>query len=252
MLATGVALWLGLPLRSSVRAQVIPGSPSNERLVRVIAHVPRRLPPPPQAGYLTLENGVLPIALPLRDPRNEAVVVLCPRERGPLPPSESPIEVLLSGYRFSPALVVAPPRALLVLRNQQKQSFSLVHAEPSGPGVRLALPAGQSQNLQVPDDGRQMLSLHAIEQPQLRLTVVVSCGPSRRLIFGDTGEVGVSEFSVAPGPYVVRLYLDHALAVEQPVRVADHDAEVILRSGLPVEPVSVPGRALPLQESLRP
>lgn len=206
-------------------------------LVRAIVHLPPENPPAPPLGYVHTGNGVVPIAPPLHDPRNDAIIVLEPTA-GPsaAPPAASqPVEVRIYGARVLPEIIVATPMSQIIFRNDDRrpmtlscpQDKELLPTTPLPPGARLAVtPTSPGQ-----------FELRSAEYPHLLATLLVARGPASRLAFSAVGQLGVAQLDAPPGTYQARLFFLHRFVATQEVTVTAQGGEFVLHA---VWPASAP------------
>ena len=213
--------------------------------VRAIVHLPRPSGPPKTVGYVCVENGVLPIAPPHRDPRREAIVVLQPvqpdgggdeqaaRPTSPGAPPKS-VNIRIFGMRFLPEVVAVPPGAQVVLRNDDRLPVTLQSREAPRLFAAAALPPGGTLVLAPPSGDSGTISISSAEYPQMRATLLVPRGPHRVVKWSPGGEAGVAELEVAPGVYQARLFFAHHYVASQAVSVPESGTEVVLRAAGPL------------------
>src|SRR5437016_1138166 len=89
--------------------------------VHAVVHLRKESPPAAPSGYVYTVNAVLPIAMPLRDARQDALLVLEPSGSTPAPPlSTAPVEIRIFGSRFLPEIGAASPGTQVVFRNEDR------------------------------------------------------------------------------------------------------------------------------------
>ena len=190
-------------------------------------------------GYVRVQNGILPIAPPLQDPRVDAVLVLEPPvaleppAADPVPPGTT-VEIKLYGLRLSPAVVLVPPGVPVILRNEDRLPItlrclrepSLLPSTPLSPGAKLAVT--------LPSRGEFVID--SPEYPHLRGLLLAPRGIATRLTLSEFGTVGVAHLEVPPGAYQAKLLFGGRVAASLPVMVAPSGAEFVLQ----VPPVGSP------------
>lgn len=187
---------------------------------------------PAKLGYVRVQNGVLPIAPPLQDPRADAVLVLEPpvglqASVTPAPAATEPIEVKLYGLRFSPAVVLAAPGAKVVLRNEDRLPVTLRCASdktliPSAP-----LQPGAKLTITLPSHGEFVID--SPEYPHLRGLLLAPRGIASRLTLSEFGTVGVAHVDAPPGVYLAKLLLGGRIASSTQVMVTPSGAEFVMQ-----------------------
>ena len=201
-------------------------------------------------GYVRVQNGVLPIAPPLLDPRIDAVLVLespaglDPPAVDPLPAGTT-VEVKLYGLRLSPAVVLVPPGVAVVLRNEDRLPVTL--RCPSAPSLLPDTPLqpGAKLSLTLPSHGEFVLT--SPEYPHLRGLLLAPRGIASRLTLSEFGTVGIVQLDVPPGAYQAKLLLAGRVAASLPVMVAPSGAEFVLQVppvGSPLAVTADPGALL--------
>lgn len=208
-------------------------------LVHAIVHLRSENPPAAASGYVYMANGVLPIGPSLRDPRQDAVLVLEPSagsEAVPQPSAASaaPVEVRIYGARALPEIIVAGPNTPILFRNDDRRSVTLLCRQarelfpnvPLAPGSRLAVtPPGPGQ-----------FDLRSTEYPHLRATLLVPRGRFSRLEWNAVGEVGVAKLDMPEGTYQARLFFLHRYVAAQEVTVTNQGSEFVLHAVWPTSP----------------
>lgn len=187
---------------------------------------------PARLGYVRVQNGVLPIAPPLQDPRADAVLVLEPPvglqpSAAPPPAASEPIEVKLYGLRFSPAVVLAAPGATVSLRNEDRlpvtlrcpSDQTLLPGTPLAPGAKLTIT--------LPSHGEFVID--SPEYPHLRGVLLAPRGIASRLTLSEFGTVGVTHLEAPPGVYLAKLLLAGRIAASTQVMVGASGAEFVMQ-----------------------
>lgn len=196
-------------------------------------------------GYLRVQNGILPIALPHHDPRGEAVVVLLPQSgAAPSPPAEATrasYELKLSGLRLVPSVVAAPPGATVVLRNEDRVPHNL--SCPSAAALLPAkpLPPGGKLSITLPAEGE--LQIVSADYPHLTGLLLVTRGAASRVELAIGGQQGTAQLDVPEGSYQAKLFYQHRFIASEPVTVTAKGAEVTLSAPVPANahpPASAP------------
>lgn len=195
---------------------------------------------PARLGYVRVQNGVLPIAPPLQDPRADAVLILEPpaglaASAAPAAAAASaPLELKLYGLRLLPPVVLATPGATVVVRNEDRlpvtlrceSDKTLLPSTPLQPGAKLAIT--------LPSVGEFVID--SPEYPHLRGLVLVPRGLASRLTLSEFGTVGVAHLEAAPGVYQAKLLFAGRIAASAAVMVTASGAEFVLQ----VPPVGTP------------
>ena len=195
---------------------------------------------PARLGYVRVQNGVLPIAPPLQDPRADAVLILEPpaglaSSAAPAAAAASaPLELKLYGLRLLPPVVLATPGATVVVRNEDRlpvtlrceSDKTLLPSTPLQPGAKLAIT--------LPSVGEFVID--SPEYPHLRGLVLVPRGLASRLTLSEFGTVGVAHLEAAPGVYQAKLLFAGRIAASAAVMVTASGAEFVLQ----VPPVGTP------------
>lgn len=202
--------------------------------VRVVVHLPQQSGPPSAAGYVCVENGVLPVVPPRRDPRREAMLLIEPVEPTPTAQlaeadaadgkagssaTKKSSTVRIFGMRFHPEIIAATEEVPVVFRNDDRLPVTLLSVEaprlfpttPLLPGATLAvaIPAGLST-----------LSVRVLEHPQMRSTLLVPKGIWRHLKWSHGGDIGLVELDLPAGVYVTRVFFAHHYVASQALTVA--------------------------------
>lgn len=194
---------------------------------------------PARLGYVRVQNGVLPIAPPLQDPRADAVLILEPpaglaASAAPAAAASAPLELKLYGLRLLPPVVLATPGATVVVRNEDRLPVTLrcesdkmlLPSTPLQPGAKLAIT--------LPSVGEFVID--SPEYPHLRGLVLVPRGLASRLTLSEFGTVGVAHLEAAPGVYQAKLLFAGRIAASAAVMVTASGAEFVLQ----VPPVGTP------------
>lgn len=197
------------------------------------------LPPEPRTldtrdGHWRVENGILPIAPRVPDPRTEVVVTLeggpdAERTDKPAPP---PVTVELHGLRLDPKVAVAEVGASITFKNSDRVPHTLYFENADSLLPPAPLPSGQSRSV----------TLHAAasyrvrdeEFPHVQGTVVVVETPHAAIV----DDKGAFKLDVPEGKYTLKLYWRGNWVMSQPLDVSAKTTEVAL---------TVPAGAAPLQ-----
>jgi hypothetical protein len=202
-------------------------------------------------GYVRVQNGVLPIAPPLQDPRADAVLVLelpAGLEPPPTPAGPMTAEVKLYGLRLSPAVSLLAPGATVILRNEDRLPVTL-----RCPGHPALLPSGPLQpgaKLAVTLPGGGEFLLDSPEYPHLRGLLLAPHGVASRLTLSEFGTVGVAQMEAPPGAYQAKLLFAGRVAASSPVMVTPSGAEFVLQ--VPPVPTPVGGELAPARPIVQP
>jgi hypothetical protein len=195
---------------------------------------------PAKLGYVRVQNGVLPIAPPLQDPRADAVLMLEPPaglapSPAPAPMAGTPaIEIKLYGLRLSPAVVLVPPGASVILRNEDRLPVTLRCASAPTLLPSTALQPGAKLAVTLPSRGE--FAIDSPEYPHLRGLLLAPRGFASRLTLSEFGTVGVAHLEVPPGTYQAKILLAGRVAASTQVMVAPSGVEFMLQ----VPPVESP------------
>lgn len=219
------AALLGVACLSTSQAQAAP--------VRVVVHLPQPSGPPSVPGYVCVENGVLPVVPPRRDPRREALLFLEPVEpAAPTEPataksssatSKKGATVRIFGMRFQPEIVAATDGTPVVFRNEDRLPVTLVSSEAPRLFPATPLQPGATLSVSIPA-GMSSLSVRVLEHPQMRATLLLPKGPWRHLKWSPGGDMGLAELDLPAGIYVARLFFAHHYVASQPLTVPADDA----------------------------
>jgi hypothetical protein len=203
--------------------------------LQAIVHLRPENPPAERRGYAFLVNGVLPIAPPLHDPRQDALLVLEPIDGTPprpLPPGAlPPVEVRIYGARAIPTVIaVSTPGPTVSFHNEDRrplrlacpQTGELVPSASLEPGGRLVVTPSEAGEFE----------LTSPDLPHFQATLLVSRGYVSRFEWSPLGEVGVARLDLPPGSFRARLFFHHRYLLEQTVSVTSDGAELMLRPSL--------------------
>lgn len=205
--------------------------------VRVVVHLPQPSAPPRVAGYVCVENGVLPVVPPRRDPRREALLLVEAVEpsqpaREATGPDDSHANkntnkkaatVRIFGMRFQPEILPTSDSAQVVFRNDDRLPVTLVSSEAPRLFPSVPLVPGATLSITVPA-GMSTLSVRALEHPQMRSTLLVPKGPWRHLKWSQGGDIGLAELDLPAGVYVARVFFAHHYVASQALSVSAEDA----------------------------
>lgn len=208
---------------------LLAASPCRAAVVRGAVHFPdeatlRR------GGFWRVQNGVLPIAAPLHDVRASAVLVLTAEGAEKAEKADKPekVELHVQGLRFATALLVAPPQAPLVLRNDDRRPLVLTLACPATAAETRTVEGGGQVTLPLPGAG--LCALRSPGHGHLEGAVLIEAARSYSLhVDADGGFRG----EVPEGRYQARLFWQGAVAGAQAVQVTAQGAELkfTLRAG---------------------
>jgi hypothetical protein len=195
------------------------------------------LPSEPRAadardGHWRVENGLLPVAPRVADPRSDMVIILdggaaAPRKKDDAPPPVVSVE--LHGLRLDPRVVVAPVGATVEFKNSDRLPHTLYVAEASSLMPPVPTPAGQVRAQKFHANGEYRILDE--EFPHVSGTVVVTDAWAAQI-----DEKGGWKLDVPEGHYTLRVYYRGAWALERPLDVTAHTADVALH---------IPGAARP-------
>ena len=181
-------------------------------------------------GYVRTENGVLPIAPPLLDPRKDALLVLVPQgDKTPAlttPAAPTSVELRLYGLRILPAVSVVAAGATVTIRNEDRlpltlrcpQAPSLLPKEPLPPGGKLqvTLPPGAEFTVESPD------------YPHLRASLLNPSGLATKLNISELGTVGLSRLDIPAGDYEAQVLLAGRVTSTQKLTIGAQGAELVM------------------------
>ena len=216
--------------------------------VRVVVHLPQPSGPPPVAGYVCMENGVLPVVPPRRDPRREALLLIEPvepidsaRPADAVPAATQPgpgankkaTTVRIFGMRFQPEVVAASDGVPVVFRNDDRLPVTLVSSEAPRLFPTTPLLPGATLAVSLPD-GINTLSVRALEHPQMRATLLLPKGPWRHFRWSQGGDIGLAELDLPAGVYVARVFFAHHYVASQALTVPADDPAAA--AGKPLRP----------------
>lgn len=197
--------------------------------VRVVVHLPQQSGPPSTAGYVCMENGVLPVVPPRRDPRRDALLLIEPVE--PTSAAAKPTAatakkaptVRILGMRFQPEIVASSDGTPVVFRNDDRLPVTLVSSEAPRLFPSTPLQPGATLSVAVPA-GMNSLSVRVVEHPQMHATLLVPKGPWRHLRWSAGGDMGVAELDLPGGVYVARVFFAHHYVASQALSVPTDEA----------------------------
>lgn len=202
--------------------------------VRVVVHLPQPSGPPPVAGYVRMENGVLPVVSPRRDSRREALLLIepveparpadaAPSEAQPAPSAnKKATTVRIFGMRFQPEVVAGSDGVPVVFRNDDRLPVTLVSSEAPRLFPTTPLLPGATLAVSLPD-GMNTLSVRALEHPQMRATLLLPKGPWRHFRWSQGGDIGLAELDLPAGVYVARVFFAHHYVASQALTVPADD-----------------------------
>lgn len=179
------------------------------------------------------ENGVLPIAHPLRDPRTEMIVYL---EGGKAPTPDKPQTVVMeiSGYRFDPYCVAVLAGGTVEFKNTGRVGHVIYDKQKvMAPG---AIKPGESRKQKYHAEGEY--DIREEEFPHMRGVVKVLSTP----LFARPDAKGTFTIgSVPDGKWTVKVWYRGAVLVQTTAEVgADKAAEVVLK--VPEPPAAAPAK----------
>ena len=197
--------------------------------VRVVVHLPQPSGPPSTAGYVCVENGVLPVVSSRRDPRRDALLLIEPVE--PSSAAAKPAAavakkaptVRIFGMRFQPEIVASTDGTPVVFRNDDRLPVTLVSSEAPRLFPSTPLQPGATLSVSVPA-GMNTLSVRVLEHPQMHATLLVPKGPWRHLKWSAGGDMGLAELDLSPGVYVARVFFAHHYVASQALSVPADEA----------------------------
>jgi hypothetical protein len=199
-------------------------------------------------GYVRVQNGVLPIAPPLQDPRADAVLVLeSPAGLEATPAGPMTAEVKLYGLRLSPAVSLLAPGATVILRNEDRLPVTL--RCPGNPALLPSSPLQPGAKLAVTLPGGGEFLIDSPEYPHLRGLLLAPHGVASRLTLSEFGTVGVAQLDAPPGAYQAKLLFAGRVAASTPVMVTPSGAEFVLQ--VPPATTPVAGELAPARPIVR-
>ena len=179
---------------------------------------------PPKARHPVhwrVENGVLPIAHPLRDPRTEMIVYL---EGGKAPAPDKPQTVVMeiNGYRFDPYCVAVLAGGTVEFKNTGRVSHVIYDKQKvMSPG---SVRPGESRKQKYHAEGEY--ELREEEFPHMRGVVKVLSTP---LYVKPDAKGAFAIENVPDGKWTVKLWYRGAILVTTTAEVSDKGAEVVLK-----------------------
>ncbi|HEY3358392.1 MAG TPA: hypothetical protein VGQ83_34405 [Polyangia bacterium] len=199
------------------------GLPAIAALLRGTVALPAGFKPAAAAHHTTywkVENGVLPIAPPLRDPRTDMIAYL---EGGKVPPAGEQTAVIeLNGYRFDPPVVALAAGSTVEFKNTGRTAHVIYDQQKVM--SQGAVKPGESRKQKYHAEGEY--EVREEEFPHMRAVIKVLPTP----FFARPDAAGVFKFDNVPeGKWTVKVwYAGETLATES-VEVGPKGGEVVVK-----------------------
>jgi plastocyanin len=198
------------------------GLPALGALLRGTVTLPGSFRPvePRHTTYWRVENGVLPIAPPLRDHRTMMVAYL---EGGTVPPSgEQTAVVELNGFRFDPPFVAIPVGGTIEFKNTGRVSHVIFDRQKiMSPG---SVKPGESRRQKYHAEGE--FEIREEEFPHMRGVVKVLPTP----FFARPDEKGVFTMPNVPeGRWTVKVWYAGEIVGTEVVDVGPKGGDVVVK-----------------------
>jgi len=185
--------------------------------------LPTGFKPAPQRHptHWRVQNGVLPIAHPLRDPRTEMIVYL---EGGKAPTPDKPQTAVMEvvGYRFDPYCVAVLAGGTVEFKNTGRVSHVIYDKQKvMTPG---SIKPGESRKQKYHAEGEY--EIREEEFPHMRGVVKVLSTP----LFVKPDAKGAFKLDAVPdGKWTVKVWYRGTVLTQATVEVTDDGAEVTLK-----------------------
>jgi plastocyanin len=168
-----------------------------------------------------VENGVLPIAPPLRDPRTEMVVYL-EGGKAPIPAKAKTAVMEITGYRFKPYCVAIVAGGTVVFKNTGRATHVIYDEQKvMGPG---SIKPGESRKQQYHAEGEY--EIREEEFPHMRGVVKVLSTP----LFVRPDARGSFKLDEVPeGKWTVKVWYRGAVLAQTVVEVTAKGGEAVLK-----------------------
>jgi len=207
---------------ATLGAVILVGVPAVAALLKGTVALPGGFRPvaPRHATYWRIENGLLPIAPPLRDPRTEMVAYL---EGGAVPPAaEATVVIELNGYRFDPRVVVVAAGGNVEFKNTGRVGHVIYDKQKvMTPG---SVKPGESRKQKYHAEGEY--EIREEEFPHMRAVVKVLPTP----LFARPDDKGVFKINNVPeGKWTAKVWYRGEVLASDTVEVGAQGGEVVLR-----------------------
>ena len=168
-----------------------------------------------------VENGVLPVAHPLRDPRTEMIVYL---EGGKAPASDKVQTAVMEvvGYRFDPYCVAVLAGGTVEFKNSGRVGHVIYDKQKVMPPT--AIKPGESRKQKYHAEGEY--ELREEEFPHMKGVVKVLSTP---LYARPDAKGAFSIDNVPDGKWTVKVWYRGAVLTQATVEVTEGGAEVVLK-----------------------
>jgi len=179
-----------------------------------------------------VENGVLPIAPPRRDPRTEMVVYL-EGGKAPITAKAKTAVMKIAGYRFDPYCVAIVAGGTVQFKNTGRATHVIYDSQKvMGPG---SIKPGESRKQQYHAEGDY--EIREEEFPHMRGMVKVLSTP----LFTRPDDKGAFNLADVPeGKWTVKVWYRGTVLAQSTVEVTDKGAEVVLR--VPEQKAAAPAK----------
>jgi plastocyanin len=203
-------------------AVTLAGLPALAALLRGTVALPAGFKPVEarHTTYWRVENGVLPIAPPLRDPRTDMVAFL---EGGQVPPAgEQTIPVEINGYRFDPPVVFIPAGATVEFKNTGRTPHVIFDRQKVMPPG--SVKPGESRKQKYHAEGEY--EVREEEFPHMRAIIKVLPTP----LFTRPDDKGAFKLDNVPeGKWAVKVWYRGEILATEAVEVGPKGGDVVVR-----------------------
>jgi plastocyanin len=207
---------------AALGAVILVGLPAMAALLKGTVALPAGFRPVAQrhVTYWRVENGVLPIAPPLRDVRTEMIAYL---EGGAVPPAaEHPTVVEINGYRFDPSVVVVAAGGTVEFRNTGRIGHVIYDKQKvmSAGSVK----PGESRRQKYHAEGDY--EIREEEFPHMRAVVKVLPTP----LFARPDDKGLFKINNVPeGKWTVKVWYRGDVIASESVEIGPQGGDVVVR-----------------------
>jgi hypothetical protein len=178
-------------------------------------------------GHWRVENGVLPIAPRVPDPRTGVIVVLESANAPKKEPDKSTVTIDLRGLRLDPQVLAVPIGATVSFKNADRVPHMLYFEGGSSLLPPEATPSGQSRAVRVLAAGEWIVRDQ--EYPHIEGAIVVSPSPW----FTTVDDRGAFKIDAPEGKYTLRVFWRGQWVMTQPLEVGPRSTDVSLQLPAP-------------------
>jgi plastocyanin len=207
-------------------AVLLAGAPALAGTVRGTIQLPPAFKPATarHTTFWRVENGALPIAPPLRDPRLDMIVIL---DGGKAPPvTEATAVMEINGYRFDPGVVVVVAGGTVEFKNTGRTAH-VIHDKHKVLAAGAVKP-GESRKQRYHAEGEY--TVRAEEFPHMQGLIKVLTTP----LFGRSDDKGSFKIDNVPdGRWTARLWYRGAILTTATVEVGPKGGDVVLKVPAP-------------------